>query len=251
MLQILFHLKISGIIPARYASSRFPGKPLADIDGKTMIQRVYEQCLKARSLQHVMVATDDTRIYDAVAAFGGNVQMTSSAHLNGTSRCAEVAETTTEHYDYIINIQGDEPLINPEQLNELAALFEDEDVQIATQVKRETDLSLLENPNVVKTILDENNFALDFKRIINDETSLANIRHTGYFYKHIGIYGFKTNILVKLVQLAPTENELRHHLEQLRWLDNGFKIKAGITAYESLSVDTADDLEKVRKTLNL
>lgn len=246
-MQILYHLSILGIIPARYESSRFPGKPLAMIAGKTMIQRVYEQCKKAKSLTSVVVATDDKRIYDAVTAFGGNAIMTSTAHLNGTSRCAEVQKNEDDTYDFIINIQGDEPLINPEQIDELSRLFEDANAEIVTQVKEETDLSQLENKNIVKAILDENHFAIDFVRI--GQASTDNGRPI--FYKHIGIYGFRVDVLKQLVRLAPTANELEHHLEQLRWLDNGFKLKAGITEFESISVDTPEDLETVRKTLNL
>lgn len=217
------------------------------IAGKTMIQRVYEQCKKAKSLTSVVVATDDKRIYDAVTAFGGNAIMTSTAHLNGTSRCAEVQKNEDDTYDFIINIQGDEPLINPEQIDELSRLFEDANAEIVTQVKEETDLSQLENKNIVKAILDENHFAIDFVRI--GQASTDNGRPI--FYKHIGIYGFRVDVLKQLVRLAPTANELEHHLEQLRWLDNGFKIKAGITEFESISVDTPEDLETVRKTLNL
>jgi len=217
------------------------------IAGKTMIQRVYEQCKKAKSLTSVVVATDDKRIYDAVAAFGGKVMMTSTAHLNGTSRCAEILESTGNQYDFVINIQGDEPLINPEQINELSRLFDDANAEIVTQVKKETDLSLLENKNIVKAILDENQFAVDFVRISQAST----VNNRLIFYKHIGIYGFRADVLKQLVRLAPTANELEHHLEQLRWLDNGFKIKAGITEFESISVDTPEDLETVRKTLNL
>lgn len=249
-------MKILGIIPARYDSARFPGKPLAMIAGKTMIQRVYEQSKKAKSLTNVIVTTDDDRIAKEVERFGGNVCKSIEQHQNGTSRCAECAESNNcppkqdFNYNYIINIQGDEPLINPDQIDELASLFKDTNVSIATQVKKETDLSLLHNSNIVKAILDEHNFAVNFKRSIDDKELLDQIYKSGFFYKHIGIYGFKINLLIKLVKLAPTENELHHHLEQLRWLDYGFKIKAGITEYESISVDTKEDLERVLKILN-
>ena len=238
-------LKILGIIPARYDSARFPGKPLAMIAGKTMIQRVYEQCNKAKRLTDVVVATDDERIFEEVEMFGGNVILTASTHLNGTSRCAEVLENQPKKYNYIINIQGDEPLVNPNQIDELAKLFEDLTAEIVTQVKKETNLSLLENKNIVKAILDNDDFAIDFKRIIHHLSF-----KTQHYFKHIGIYGFKADVLKKIVNLAPTKNELEHHLEQLRWLDNGFKIKAGITEYESISVDTKEDLEKVIEILN-
>ncbi|HUM51814.1 MAG TPA: 3-deoxy-manno-octulosonate cytidylyltransferase [Chitinophagales bacterium] len=243
-------MKILGIIPARYESTRFPGKPLADIAGKPMIQHVYERCMQTKTLTKIIVATDNQLIYDSVKYFGGEVCMTSTKHLNGTSRCAEVLEhlchselVEESEYDFVINIQGDEPLINPNQIDELAKLFEDANAQIITQVKKETDLSLLENPNIVKAIFDENQYATDFVRIPNSKIIATD------FYKHIGIYGFKTNVLQQIVQLAPTENELRLHLEQLRWLDNGYKIKIGITEHESISVDTLDDLEKVRKLI--
>ena len=213
-----------------------------------MIQHVYERCLQTKTLSKVVVATDNQLIYDTVKAFGGEVCMTASNHLNGTSRCIEVAkklclsDLAKEYlYDYIINIQGDEPLINPNQIDELTHLFEDANAQIITQVKKEIDLSLLENPNIVKAIFDENQYATDFVRIPNSKIIATD------FYKHIGIYGFQTNVLRQIVKLNPTENELRLHLEQLRWLDHGYKIKIGITEYESISVDTPDDLEKVRK----
>ncbi len=232
-------MKILGIIPARYASSRFPGKPLTSIAGKPMIQRVYEQALQASSLQHVIVATDDPRIFDAVIQFGGHVMMTSADHLNGTSRCAEVAERISDKVDYIINIQGDEPFIHPKQIDELAVLFQEPDIEIATQIKKVMDLSLLENNHIVKTILDEKQDIKGFQRFISADTFKDD-----FFYKHIGIYGFRADILHKIIQLEPTENELQNRLEQLRWLDHGYKIKAGITSYESISIDTPQDIEK-------
>ena len=236
-------MKILGIIPARYESTRFPGKPLADIAGKPMIQHVHERCLQTKTLSKIIVATDNQLIYDNVISFGGEVCMTSTNHLNGTSRCAEVLSYSelVEEYDYIINIQGDEPLINPIQIDELTHLFEDANAQIITQVKKEKDLSLLENPNIVKAIFDDNQYATDFVRTISHSTFTDT-----YFHKHIGIYGFKSTILKKIVNLSPTQNELNFQLEQLRWLDNGYKIKVGITEYESVSVDTLEDLEKVR-----
>ena len=236
-------MKILGIIPARYESTRFPGKPLADIAGKPMIQHVHERCLQTKTLSKIIVATDNQLIYDNVISFGGEVCMTSTNHLNGTSRCAEVLSHSelVEEYDYVINIQGDEPLINPIQIDELTHLFEDANAQIITQVKKEKDLSLLENPNIVKAIFDDNQYATDFVRTISHSTFTDT-----YFHKHIGIYGFKSTILKKIVNLSPTQNELNFQLEQLRWLDNGYKIKVGITEYESVSVDTLEDLEKVR-----
>jgi 3-deoxy-manno-octulosonate cytidylyltransferase (CMP-KDO synthetase) len=233
-------LKIVGIIPARYESSRFPGKPLAMISGKSMIQRVYEQAKKATSLTEVYVATDDERIIKEVETFGGQVIMTAKEHLNGTSRCAEALEILNKSFNYIINIQGDEPLINPLQINELASLFLDEHAEIITQVAIETDLSLLENKNIVKAILDKDCYALDFKRKLSESTLVSSS-----FFRHVGIYGFKTDVLKKIVQLTPTKNELEEHLEQLRWIDNKFIIKSGITKYKSISIDTKEDLRKV------
>ena len=231
---------VIGIIPARYASSRFPGKPLIDIEGKSMIQRVYEQASLASSLSHIYVATDDERIIKEVETFGGQVIMTAKEHLNGTSRCAEALEVLNKSFNYIINIQGDEPLINPLQINELASLFLDEHAEIITQVAIETDLSLLENKNIVKAILDKDCYALDFKRTLTESTLVSSS-----FFRHVGIYGFKTDVLKKIVQLTPTKNELEEHLEQLRWIDNKFIIKSGITKYKSISIDTKEDLRKV------
>lgn len=233
-------MKIVGIIPARYESSRFPGKPLAMISGKSMIQRVYEQAKKATNLTEVYVATDDERIIKEVETFGGQVIMTAKEHLNGTSRCAEALEILNKSFNYIINIQGDEPLINPLQINELASLFLDEHAEIITQVAIETDLSLLENKNIVKAILDKDCYALDFKRTLTESTLVSSS-----FFRHVGIYGFKTDVLKKIVQLTPTKNELEEHLEQLRWIDNKLIIKAGITKYKSISIDTKEDLRKV------
>lgn len=235
-------MKIIGIIPARYASTRFPGKPLASIMGKTMIKRVYYQCLKSIYLDNLIVATDDERIYNEVKSFRGNVIMTSTEHLNGTSRCAEAISKLPEKYDYVINIQGDEPLIHPEQIDTLGKIFfKDADIEIATLVKKETDVSLLENRHIVKAIVNKQFYAVDFKREL---TTTEN-----FLYKHIGIYGFQTNILQELVQLPPSENEIKYQLEQLRWLDNGYRIKAGLTEHESISVDVPEEVEKIEQVL--
>ena len=236
-------LKTLGIIPARFASSLFPGKPLVDILGKSMLQRVYEQCLKAKCLDDVIIATDDIQIFNHIHDFGGKVMMTSSHHINGTSRCNEVLIKLNTHnnndYQYIINIQGDEPFIHPEQINELIAVLKSNEVDVATQVKKETNLALLSNSNCVKAILDEQFYVSDFCRYVP-----KNEPKVDYFYKHIGIYGFKTEVLNQLLDLEPTKNELERQLEQMRWLDNHFKIKAGITAFESISIDTPNDVEK-------
>lgn len=233
-------MRILGIIPARYASSRLAGKPLAMIAGKSMIQRVYEQCTQAEKLTEVIIATDDERILQHVLQFTDKVIMTSASCRNGTERCAEVVSQYVPEFDFIVNIQGDEPFINPKQIDELCALFDVYKNDIYTQVKPETNEALYSNKNVVKAILDEQTYALDFFR----ETVELFVSP---FYKHIGIYGFKPQTLLDLVKLPPSQREQQLHLEQLRWLDNGYAIKAGITAYHSMSIDTADDLAKAIK----
>ena len=241
-------MKILGIIPSRYASTRFPGKPLAMIDGKSMIQRVYEQASKSSSLTRVIVATDDSRIYDHVKSFNGNVVMTSSEHLNGTSRCWEVVEQSDENYNVVVNIQGDEPFIDPVQINQVAELFENNEVEIATLVKKIDESTELFNPNVVKAVFDREKKALFFSRqpipflrgIPKDEW----LRKHDYF-KHIGIYAYRSDILKKIVKLKPSELEKAESLEQLRWLENGFNINVQVTAIEAVSIDTPDDLLKL------
>lgn len=216
-----------------------------------MIQHVYEQSIKSKKLSTVIVATDDERIYRAVKQFGGKVVMTATHHLNGTSRCAEVMEEMilqsggNSPYDFLINIQGDEPMIHPEQIDEFADLFKDTDSQIVTQAKVETDPEQWKDNDIVKVILDENSFALDFNRIYEPETGSTS------FYKHIGLYGFRIPVLMDIISLESSKNELERKLEQMRWLDNGYKIKVGITQYESLSIDNQQDLAKVRTLLNL
>lgn len=235
-------MKILGVIPARFDSSRFPGKPLILIEGKSMIQRVYEQCIQTKFLDEVLVATDDERIFDTVQTFGGNVLMTSTQHLNGTSRCFEayqkIKTNQYKSFDFIINIQGDEPYIQPQQIDELCQLFSSKEIEIVTQVKQETSLELLNNQNIVKAILDENNFVLDFTR------ENPSINPSNYFYKHIGIYGFRADVLAQITQFQPTKNEHERRLEQMRWLDNNYSIKAGITTFDSISIDAPEDVER-------
>lgn len=241
-------MKIIGIIPARYASTRFPGKPLAMIQGKSMINRVYKQALKAKSLSKVVVATDDSRIFDHINNFGGNVVMTAKNHLNGSSRCLEVIENSNEQFDAVINIQGDEPYIDPEQINQLAALFKKQNVEIATLVKKVQTEEELFNPNVVKVVFDNNKQALFFSR--QAIPFLRGIKMDEWitehsFYKHIGIYGYRPGILKEIVSLAPAELERVESLEQLRWIENGYSIKLGITTLEGDAVDTPEDLLKL------
>jgi 3-deoxy-manno-octulosonate cytidylyltransferase (CMP-KDO synthetase) len=233
-------MKIIGIIPARYASSRFPGKPLADILGKSMIQRVFEQCKKATLLSEVIVATDDARIFNHVTEFGGKVIMTASSHPSGTDRCNEVVQKLTEKYDIAINIQGDEPYINPEQIDQIANLFSEAEVSIATLVKKIDDKNLLTDINSPKAIFDTNRIAINFCREITD------ISNEKTYFKHIGIYGYLTKTLAKICELPPSANEIKERLEQLRWLDNKYLIKVGITTHEGLSVDTPEDIEKIK-----
>lgn len=227
---------IVGIIPSRYASTRFPAKPLVDIKGKSMIERVYTQATKAHLLDHVIVATDDERIFNRVVAFGGKVVMTSTKHQSGTDRCAEVlaSRPTT---DVVINIQGDEPFIEPSQINQLAASFANPEVQIATLIKKiETEEDLQSN-TVVKVDKTAQNKAIYFSR-----KPFHNLAHS---YKHIGIYAYRADILRRISQLPQTENELAESLEQLRWLDHGFEIHLIETEHESNSVDTPEDLAQL------
>ena len=240
--------KFTGIIPARYGSSRFPGKPLAMIGEKTMIQRVYEQAKKA--IETVFVATDDQRIYNAVLDFGGKAVMTSGNHPNGTSRCFEVIQHINEDADIVINIQGDEPFINPEQLNELKALFENPAVTIGTQIKKITNAEDLFNPNIPKVVVNKKMEAIYFSR--STIPFLRNIPESEWlskhsFYKHIGLYAYRKEVLAKLVNLSPTSNEQAESLEQLRWLDHGFTIQTGITDFETIGIDTPEDITKIPK----
>lgn len=241
-------MKVLGIIPSRYASTRFPGKPLINIDGKTMIQRVYEQSKKASSLSEVVVATDDERIFEHVTSFGGNVVMTSSSHESGTDRCAEVLEELDTNFDVVINIQGDEPFINPEQINQLCSCFKDEQTDIATLIKKISSEEELFNPNRPKVDVDKNSFAKMFSR--NAIPELVGFKKKEWltkqaFFKHIGIYGYRSVVLKEISQLQPSPLEIKERLEQLRWLENGYKIKVATTSFEAVAIDTPDDLKKI------
>ena len=245
----LASMPVLGIIPARYASSRFPGKPLVDIAGKPMIQRVYEQAKKAKRLAKVIVATDDERIADAVKKFNGEVVMTTDAHVSGTDRCAEAAIKTLGKWKAIINIQGDEPFIQPEQIDLLASLFDYESVGIGTLVKKLSDAADLDDPNVMKVVLDVNRNALYFSRspipfVRGAEKSQWIEKH--FFFKHIGIYGYRSEVLQELTALIPGKLETAESLEQLRWLENGYKIRTAFTELETISIDVPGDLEKLK-----
>jgi 3-deoxy-manno-octulosonate cytidylyltransferase (CMP-KDO synthetase) len=238
-------MKVLGIIPSRYESSRYPGKPLVDILGKSMIQRVYEQASKSSLITDLVVATDDQRIFDHVKDFGGEVVMTSEHHQNGTERCGEVIKYYSD-IDVVINIQGDEPLIQPQQLDVLLELFADDgaDVEIGTLVKSLNDKAQLNNPNRIKVVLDADKNALYFSR-----SPIPYRKEGGQFYKHIGIYAWRLEVLKEILELESTELEKIESLEQLRWLYNGYSIRTAETNIETPNVDTPDDLEKVIEQL--
>ncbi len=245
------HIPVSiAIIPARYASSRFPGKPLADIKGKTMIRRVYEKV--GAIIDRVVVATDDDRIYQEVERFGGKALMTSTDHRSGTDRCAEAISILEkggeEEPDIIINIQGDEPFIRHEQIEALKSCFTDDSTEIATLINPIVDSEVLTNPNRAKVVIDTNGFALYFSRSIIP--FLRNTSNTDWhlyhkFYQHIGIYAYRTDVLKKIVLLRESALERAESLEQLRWLENGYRIKTAVTNHETYGIDTPEDLRKV------
>ena len=243
-------LNILGIIPARYNSSRFPGKPLIDLKGKTMIQRVYEGVQKSQLLTDVIVATDDQRIYDEVVRFGGKVVMTSTDHPSGTDRCGEVANTIN-NIDVVINIQGDEPLVDYRQIDQLAQAFLDETVTIATLGNKEFSLEDINNTNRIKIVLDHQQNALYFSRsaIPNFANAGENPLENYPFMRHIGLYGYRSEILKELIQLTPTALEKTESLEQLRWLYYGYKIKIVETDIETPNIDVPADVAKVLSLL--
>jgi 3-deoxy-manno-octulosonate cytidylyltransferase (CMP-KDO synthetase) len=244
-------MRIAGIIPARFASTRFPGKPLAMVAGKPMIQRVYEQSVKAVSLNDVFVATDDSRIEKAVSGFGGSVIMTSEKHKSGTDRCMEAVEKLElagKIFDAVINIQGDEPFIEPESIETVAGLFSDPDVQIATLAKEIARIEDLFNPNVNKVIIDKQGNAIYFSRhpipFMKDRDQSAWIENHTYL-KHLGIYGYRTSVLRQITRLGISGLEKAESLEQLRWIENGYRIRVGISRFDSIAVDTPEDLLKL------
>jgi 3-deoxy-manno-octulosonate cytidylyltransferase (CMP-KDO synthetase) len=247
-------MKILGIIPSRYASSRFPGKPLVDIGGKSMVRRVFEQASLSKTLTDVVVATDDERIFNHVLGFGGRALMTSADHLTGTERCAEVIEKYGENWDLAINIQGDEPFISPSQIDLLASCFEDESTEVATLAKRISDPAELESPHVVKVVFGISGMAIYFSRFpipfLRNQTLDANKVGAHAFYKHIGLYAYRAESLKKLAGLMPSGLELAESLEQLRWLENGIGIKVGVTDFDSIGIDTPEDLRKFGEKFN-
>jgi 3-deoxy-manno-octulosonate cytidylyltransferase (CMP-KDO synthetase) len=246
-------LSFIGIIPARYASTRFPGKPLAMLGGKTMIERVYTQVSKV--LDHVVVATDDDRIMAAVEAFGGKAVMTSTEHRSGTDRCQEAYLKNGGHEDVIINIQGDEPFIQPDQLQAIMACFDDKTTDIATLVRpfdASRPYSELENPNSPKVVLDSQMRARYFSRSVipfvrgHEREQWPTLTQ---YYTHVGMYAYRANVLAEITRLPQSPLELAESLEQLRWLENGYTIKAGITTTATIGIDTPEDLARANELL--
>lgn len=264
-------MKVLGVIPARFASTRFPGKPLVEIQGKTMIQRVYEQASKAESISRVIVATDDERIFAHVQSFGGEVMMTSPHHQSGTDRCAEVINIVNtdevlksldepfqfegikrkwynQTFDAVVNIQGDEPFIEPSQIDRVVEVLQKGDFSISTLVKRIDNQDFINNPNVVKAVFSATGKAIYFSR-----SPIPYLRNTpqsewlskGEFYKHIGLYAYKSSVLKEIAQLTPSRLELLESLEQLRWLENGYAIGIAETDIETVGIDTPEDLLKI------
>jgi len=239
-------MKILGVIPARYASTRFPAKALVDIRGKSMIQRVYEQACKANSLSSVIVATDHAEVYDHVKSFGGKVLMTSSDHKSGTDRCHEALGLVPGDYDFLINIQGDEPFIAPTQIDLLAGSLKSGS-EIGTLVREIQDFSALEDNNNVKVIFDTHLRAIYFSRqpipFVRGVVEENWLNHHLY-YQHVGIYAFRTDVLGKITALPTSSLEEAESLEQLRWMENGFYIDVAITEMDSYGIDTPKDLER-------
>jgi 3-deoxy-manno-octulosonate cytidylyltransferase (CMP-KDO synthetase) len=241
-------MKIIGVIPARYASTRFPGKPLVDIQGRSMVMRVYDQAMKGSLLAKVVVATDHLEIFDHVLQSGGNAVMTREFHQSGTERCAEVHDIMGDDMDAVINIQGDEPFIDPLQIDSVARCLMQPHVRIATLVAPIKSLEDLDSPHVVKAVLDVNRRALLFSRLpipyCRDAPSEMRLMHNTY-YRHIGIYGYRADVLREIVRLPFSSLEKAESLEQLRWMQNGYSIHAEFTDEPGVSIDTPEDLKKL------
>ncbi len=244
-------MQILGVIPARYASTRFPAKMLADIKGKPMIQHVYERASKAACLDKLIVATDNELIVKVVESFGGEAILTHENHPSGTDRCFEALQLSQTHFDYVINIQGDEPFIIPEQI-ELLARTLDGSTEIATLIIKALDSEKLFNVGEVKVVLDSNQNGIYFSRQIIP--FLRNIPTEDWlkhhvFYRHVGMYAYRADVLEKITQLAPSLLEKAESLEQLRWIENGFSIKTALTEHDSYCVDTPEDLAALLKSM--
>lgn len=245
-------MRILAIIPARYASVRFPAKPLIDMGGKTMVHRVYDQVKKAKGLKHVVVATDHNLIQSEVIRFGGEVMMTSPDHQSGTDRCAEILSCCFSEYDAVINIQGDEPFIHPKQIEQLIELISRPETQIATLVRRIRNNDDVFDPSKVKAVFDRKHRALYFSRNpipYHQKGDREKWNELTEYFVHVGIYAYKSSVLKDIAQLPPTELEKAESLEQLRWLDNGYTIHVEKTEYESIGIDTPEDLNKIKHLL--
>lgn len=245
-------LKFIAIIPARYASTRFPGKPLAILGGKMVIERVYNQAAKV--LDEVYVATDDERISQAVEAFGGHAVMTRTDHKSGTDRIEEACQIIGTDADVIINIQGDEPFVHPSQLQTLKELFEDPNTQIGTLGKKFESMEAVANPNSPKIVCDRRGFALYFSRSIIPH--IRGIEQSDWlqkfpYLKHLGLYAYRRKVLHEITSLPQSPLEIAESLEQLRWLENGYRIRVGITDAETVGIDTPDDLRRAEAFLKL
>ncbi|MCR4774657.1 MAG: 3-deoxy-manno-octulosonate cytidylyltransferase [Prevotella sp.] len=243
-------MKFICIIPARYESTRFPGKPLALLGGKPVIQRVYEKASEVVS--DVYVATDDERIYNAVESFGGKAVMTRNDHKSGTDRIEEAIEKIGGNYDVVINVQGDEPFIDPSQIRALMACFDDADTQIATLGKPFTSMDAVSNPNSPKIVLDNRSYAMYFSRSIIPYVrgkEQSEWLDSYPYLKHLGIYAYRREVLAEVTKLPQSSAEKAESLEQLRWLQNGYKIKVGITDVETIGIDTPADLERAEEFL--
>jgi 3-deoxy-manno-octulosonate cytidylyltransferase (CMP-KDO synthetase) len=249
----MYMKKVLAIIPARFASTRFPGKPLADIAGKSMIQRVYEQVVSCSGISEVLIATDNVLIKQTAEGFGARVMMTNENCVSGTDRCAEALLAIGGSWDVVLNVQGDEPFIRPEQLDELISRMNSPEVEIGTLVSRIKTEADVQNPNVVKAVLAQTGEALYFSR-----SAIPFVRggkegewlHQADFFRHFGLYAFRQNVLEAVAQLPPGKLELAESLEQLRWLESGFSIYAAETVWESHGIDTPEDLENALRFLS-
>ena len=243
-------MKFIGIIPARYASTRFPGKPLALLGGKPVIQHVYEKV--AAVLEAAYVATDDERIYDVVKSFGGQVVMTRTDHKSGTDRIEEAIEKIGGEWDVVVNVQGDEPFVAKSQLDTICHCFDDPTTQIATLGKPFESMEAVQNPNSPKIVVDNMGFAMYFSRsvipYVRGKEKSSWLTHYP-FLKHLGIYAYRKDVLRQVTQLPQSSLEIAESLEQLRWLQNGFKIKLGTTDVETVGIDTPQDLERAEEFL--
>lgn len=242
-------MKVLGIIPARYQSTRLPGKPLLSIKGKSMIQRVFEQASQSSFIHTLVVATDDSRIEQHIKSFGGQVMMTQVEHASGTERCSEVLMRMAEKYDVVVNIQGDEPFIDPFQIEQVIRLFEDPNVEISTLAKVIKDIKELKDPNRPKLVMDRYNKAIYFSRypipFVRDAHE-NNLLNTHVFYKHIGLYAYRSEVLKNIVKLPVSMLEKAESLEQLRWVEHGYHISVAITTIDSIGIDTEEDWLSVR-----